>query len=126
MGQFGQGTGHFHTGWPPADHHKREPGSMLRRIRLALSGFKGRQNSVSDIERVLQRLQSRRVFGPFIVAKIVISDAGSYDQCIVDQLSLIQMYFLERRVYINHFGFENRAVVLFAQSCAKRVGYISR
>ena len=89
-GDLGQRAGQLHAGRPAADHHELEPAPPRIGILLALGGLEGGQHAAADRQRVLERLQARRVFGPGVLAEVGVRGAGGHQQVVVVQRALRQ------------------------------------
>src|SRR5581483_6491160 len=76
---FCQGTGKFHSGGSPSDHHKIEF-NLPRTFRcLTLCQLECQQYATPDLQGIFNGLQSRSELLPIIVSEIRMSRAGSDD-----------------------------------------------
>ena len=80
---LGERAGHLDAGRTAADDDERQQRGALRRIALALGALERQQHAAADLERVLERLQSRRDDPPLVVAEVGVRRAGGEDQIVV-------------------------------------------
>ena len=67
---LGQRAGELHAGRPGADDDEGQPRLLRLGVGLALRVLEGHEHAAADLQRVLDRLQPRRVFLPLRVAEI--------------------------------------------------------
>ena len=71
------------AGRAAADQHERQQLALPRGSRLALGALEGQQHATAHLERVLERLQSRRMRLPLGVTEVRVARAGADDQEVV-------------------------------------------
>ncbi len=76
-------AGQLDTGRAAADEDKREQLLTARGIGLALGPLERKQHTPPDLERVLERLEPRRVSRPLLVPEIGMARARGHDQKVV-------------------------------------------
>src|SRR5262249_40508672 len=86
---LGDGAGHLHAGWPPADDDEGEQRLAFDRIRLALRSLESAEYTAANLERVLKPLEPGSEHLPLVVADIAMSGAGADQQVIVGELRLV-------------------------------------
>ena len=118
---LGQRAGQFNARGAAADHGKVQPGLLLFFRRCRLGAFKGKQHAAADQQRVVQRLQARRVRRPFVVAEIGIGCAAGHQQLVVGQLlATLERDGLVRQVDATHFSQQHADIGLVTQDLAQR------
>ena len=80
---LGERAGEFDAGRTTADDHECQQTPLCIRIGLALRRFEREQHPPSDLERIVQRLQSGRTRRPFGMAEVRVRGAGRDDQVVV-------------------------------------------
>ncbi len=70
----------------------------FRFIDLALGGFVRNQHAAADLNRVLERLQSRRRLQPFVMAKVRVRRTAGDDQVVIRHFTVEQMHYLCARI----------------------------
>jgi hypothetical protein len=82
-GDLAQRAGQLGAGGPAAHDHERHPLRSPGRDRLALGGLERDQDPPSDLDRILDRLQPRRMGCPRVMAEVGMTGAGGHDQGVV-------------------------------------------
>ena len=80
-----QGTGQLDPGRSTADDDEREQRAADVLGTLALGRLERGEDAPPDVERVLDRLQTRRVLGPRVVAEVVVPATRGDDQRVVGE-----------------------------------------
>ena len=80
---LGERAGQLDAGRPAADDDERQQAALLRRVGLALGRLEREQHPPPHLERIVQRLQSRRARRPLRMAEVGVRRAGRDDQVVV-------------------------------------------
>ena len=67
---FGERAGQLHAGRAAADNDEGEQTLLFRGIGLAFRGLEREQHAPPHLDRIVERLEPRRVGGPFGVSEI--------------------------------------------------------
>ena len=82
-GDFRERAGELDAGRPAADDDERQQAALPVGIRLALGGFERQQHPPPHLQRIVERLQSRRARRPLGVAEVRVRGAGREHQIVV-------------------------------------------
>ena len=116
MRDFGQRAGHFDACRPAADHDEGQERTLAHRIGLFFGLFEGHQHMAADLERIGQRLQSRRELGPLVVAEVAVRRTRRHDQVVVAEAKTVRQHgFLRCGKNLDHFAEKRGDVALFAE-----------
>ncbi|MCY1308711.1 hypothetical protein D9M70_587430 [compost metagenome] len=86
LGQLSDGACHLHPSRAGTDHDKGEEGLNLGWVVAALRHFKVAEQALTNGDRILERLQHRRVFAPALVAEEAVVGASGEHEIIVWQI----------------------------------------
>ena len=118
---LGQHAGKLDAGRARADHDERQPGRAPHRVRFALGMLVRKQDAAADLHRIGQRLQTRRVRRPRVVAEVAVRHAGGDDQIIVDEFgAILQHHRAARRIDALHVAEQHRDVPLSGEDMPDR------
>ena len=67
---LGERAGELHAGRSAADDHKCQQPALQARVGLALCRFEREQHLPANLQRIVQRFQSRRALRPFGMTEI--------------------------------------------------------
>jgi len=121
-GDLGERPGHLDPGRPAPDDHEREPMAAGLGVLLALGRLERDQGSPPDLERVLQRLQPRRVSFPLVLPEVRVARPGGEDESVVRQLPVREADDLRGRIDRHHLSQQDPRVALAAEDASDRVG----
>jgi hypothetical protein len=115
-------------GGPPADDDEGEQRVPLGRVVRLLGLLEGEQEAATDLEGVVDALETRRVLLPLIVAEVGVPRPGGEHQEVVRDLAplLVHVHDAPLGVHLLHRGHEHRGVPLFAQEPADGHGDVAR
>jgi len=82
------------------------------------------ENTVPNIRRILDGLESGSQFTPFIMTKILMMCAGGYDQGVIIDRAIIKDQSSSVRIDIDGFREENPNITLTLQYGAQRRSYV--
>ena len=122
VGDLGDGTRQFYSRGSAADDDKCQQRAPSFFIGFALGHLEGQQNATTDLQRVLDALQTRRVGLPFGVTEVGVPGAGGQNEIVVLHLAVLQDHFSTFRVDRDHLGKKDPRVLLPSQDGADRVG----
>ena len=106
---FNQGAGQLDPGGPAADDHKVHPGLARHIVVSTLGALEGFDHPRADRKGVGQRLQSRRVRCPVVVAEPVVDSTGGDDEVIKRQpRAVVQHRAACGDVDVHHLGLQDR------------------
>lgn len=124
---LGQGAGQFHAGRAATDHGETQPRRFARGIGLGLGALEGEQQLAAQRDGIVQRLQARRIGGPFVVAEVGMGGAGAQHQGVVRNLRAIgQRRGARGLVDVGHFTQAHFHIALVTEDVAQRRGDIRR
>jgi hypothetical protein len=86
--ELGDLTRQLHTGRAGSDNHKGEQTSALLRIGFPLGQLERTEDAGTDLERVVEALQTGRKGGELVVAEIGLRRPRGDDQAVVANLPL--------------------------------------
>ena len=116
MGDFCQRAGHFDAGRAAADHDEGQKCTLAHRIGLFFGLLEGHQHMAADLERIGQRLQSRRELGPLVVAEVAVRRTRRHDQVVVAEAKTVRKHgFLRCGKNLDDFTEKRGDVALFAE-----------
>jgi hypothetical protein len=93
---------------------------------LALGGLEGDQDLAPDARRVVDRLESRGVARPFVVAEELMPGPGGHDQRVVGYRAAVgQLDLTLDRVEPDRLAQQDRGVVISAEDAAQRLGDVA-
>jgi hypothetical protein len=87
--ELGDLPGHLHAGGAGAHDDERQPPAPRLRVELALCHLERAENAPAQLERVVDRLQPRRVAFELVVAEVGLARACGDDQAVVGQLAAV-------------------------------------
>src|SRR5205085_11540978 len=91
LGDLAHGAGHLDTGRAAADDDEAQPRMTFRLDGRTLGALECADDARADVERVGERLQSRRVTLPLVVAEVAVRRPGGDDQVIPgDRLAAVE------------------------------------
>ncbi len=86
---LGQRASQFDPRGAAADDHERELRRALAEYGVTFRRLERAQHAPADLQRVLERLEPRRVLAPLVVAEIGMRRAGGDDQIVVRKLHAV-------------------------------------
>ena len=123
MGELGNGAGELDAGGTRADDRKGQPRGAPLRIALALGTLEGDQDMPPQRGRVLQRLQARREFLPFVMAEIGVPRAGGEDERVIGHgVIAVEQHAAVLRVDADHSRKQRRHLGPVVHQIADRPG----
>jgi len=88
---LGECAGELNAGRAAADDREVQPRVAALRIGFGFGVFEREQQAPTQLQRVVERLQSRCVRRPLVVAKIRVRDAGGQQQRVVtDRAAVVE------------------------------------
>ena len=112
---LGQRAGQLHAGGTAADHHESQPAGAVLYACCALGELKGLQHAAANLLRIGQRLESRRMRCPFVVAEVAVRGATGHDQVVVFKNGLVVQHDLALRgKHGTHVGHQRRDIAQLA------------
>ena len=124
---FDDRAGHLHARGAAADEHEGEEALAFRRIGCPLGLLVRHQHPRPYPQRVVERLERRRVRRPVVVAEVGAAGAGGDDQVVVRQrVAVVEVHAPGRKVYFLRFGQQHTRVVVVAQYPANGRGDVAR
>src|SRR5206468_9689382 len=94
-------------------------------IGFALGHLEGQQNAPTDLQRVVDALESRRVGFPLRMSEIGVSSARREDKVVVLQLAIQKDHLSRADINGDGLGQKNPCIFLSAKDGAYRVGNIA-
>ena len=126
-GDLGERAGEFDAGRPGADDREGQPGRARLGIVLGFGAFECGEDAAADVERIVERLQSRRVRGPVVVAEIRVGGAGREQQgVVVEGAAVGEAQALVVGLDLRDLAQQHGDVLLPAQDVAQRRGDVRR
>ena len=123
----GERARELHAGGAAADDHEGHEGSARRVVRLVLRPLECQEHAPPDLERVLERLQRRRIPLPVLVAEVRIADARGEDQIVVSQrLGVLDANGSRPEIGGRHLAEEHAGIRLAPEDRADRVRDVAR
>ena len=86
--------------------------------RLALGQLVGQQDAAANLQRVLNRFQSRSHRLPFIVTEIGMRRSGSDDQVVIAQLEVVQLNLVTLKIETRTSPSQHFDIFMTAQNLA--------
>ena len=123
---LGERTRHLDARRPAADYHERHPVRDFRLVDFALSRLVRDQHPPANLDRILERLQTRRRLEPFVVAEVRMRRAGRNDQIVVRHFAIEQMHDLLPCVDRRGLAKKHRRIELAPQNSPYRCCDITR
>ncbi len=121
-----QRSGEFDARRPAADDDERQQAALLHGIGLPLRRFESDEHLPANLERVLERLQSRRHLAPRVVPEVRVRDARRDDQVVVRRFAIGEMDDVRLEVDRRRLGEPDADVGLAAQDPADRRRDVAR
>ena len=100
---LGNRSRHFHAGRTATDDDEGHRGRLGGFVRDFFRVFEGQQKTPADFHRVLEALQARREFLPFVMSEIGMPRAGREDEIIVGDFPIADVDGLRRDIDRFHF-----------------------
>jgi hypothetical protein len=122
LAKLGDCAGHFDAGRARSDDDEIEQAAMLFRVHFRLRLLEGEQNTPAQIGRIVDALQARRVFLPFVVAEIGVCCAGWDDELVEANALSFGDNLLAGQVDPRHLGEHDRGVRLPSENLPDRGG----
>ena len=111
---------------PATDDGKGQPGVALGRALGDLGALEGQQDATPQQQRIVERLQARRVRSPLVVAEVVVRGATGHEQEVIGQRRAVGTQHAARgQVDRGDLGHADRHVALVAQDVAQRRGDVT-
>ena len=118
-----ESAGQLDPGRATADDDERHPLGPADRIGFTLGRLEGDEDPPSDLGRVLDRFQARRIAGPLVVSEIRVTDAGRNDERVVaDRPAVRHADLASNRIQRARLAKENRRVRPLAKDRSQRLG----
>src|ERR1700761_7938778 len=124
---LGERSGHFHADGAAAYENERQLPLDLVGGRVLgggeiLGALEGSQHLGADDVGLFEGLEWDRNVAPFVVAEVVVVDAGGEDQKVVGHVAILQAHQAIRRVNADDFIHEYFYVAVLAEDAAERDG----
>ena len=92
-------------------------------VGLELGRLERRQDPAPDLDRVLERLESRRGVAPLVVPEVVVPRAGRYDEAVVlEPRAAVEHHTAALEVEARHVAEDDASVALALEQSAQRRG----
>ena len=116
-------AGELDPGRAAADDDERHPLGPADRIGFTLGRLEGDEDPPSDLRRVVDRFQARRIAGPLVVSEIRVTDAGRNDERVVaDRAPVGHADLASNRIERDCLAKEDRRVRPLAKDRSQRLG----
>ena len=122
LGELGDRAGHLDAGRARADDDEVEQPTALFLVRFALRLLEGEKDAPPNVSRIVDALQPRGVFAPFVVAEIGVLRAGRDDELVEGDAPSLGDDLLAADVDAGDFGEHHRRIGLPAEDLADRRG----
>src|SRR5579864_6063518 len=117
---FGERSCEFDAGRPSTDNHKVQGQFRFSRCRLPLCQFERQQHASSDLQRVLNCLESGSERFPVFMPEIRVSSTRSDDQVIVGNLCVRSLHHASLEIESCNLGHQYLDILVGAKNGADR------
>ncbi len=127
VGDLADRSGQLDPGRATTDDDEGHPFRAAHRVRLALRGLEGDEDPAADLDRVIDRLETRRERRPGIVTEVGEAGAGGDDErVVVDRPAVREHDTTPDRVDLACLAEQHGRVLLAAQDAPQGLGDLAR
>jgi len=125
-GDLGERARQLDAGRPGADDHEGQQTALDGRVGFTLRRLEREQHPAAHHQRVVERLESGRVRGPFVVAEVRVRRAARQNEIVERHVAGVRAREIRGRIDRRDVGQQHFDVLLFAQHPADRRRDVAR